>query len=194
MSRFSRRAFAGLTLATFVAGCAAVENVKEALPKRNTEDGAARIDARVDTTLEQMYLEYPETVQLSARASGILIMPLITEAGFGFGGGYGRGALRIDNVTQEYYSASFATMGLQIGAQQYAHALFFMTDDALANFRNSQGVEVGGNIDFTGGRQGETLRADTTTVLSEVVPLVFGQAGLRVGVTLDGTKYTRIFP
>ena len=67
MSRFSRRAFAGLTLAACVAGCNAVENVKEALPKRNTEDGAARIDARVDATLEQMYLEYPETVQLSAR-------------------------------------------------------------------------------------------------------------------------------
>ena len=111
---------------------------KEALPKRNIEDGAARIDARVDATLEQMYLEYPETVQLSARASGVLIMPLITEAGFGFGGGYGQGALRIDNVTQEYYSASFATTGIQIGAQQYAHALFFMTDDALANFRTSK--------------------------------------------------------
>lgn len=194
MSRFSRRAFAGLTLAACAAGCNAVENVKEALPKRNTEDGAARIDARVDATLEQMYMEYPETIQLSQRASGILIMPLITEAGFGFGGGYGKGALRIDNATQEYYSASFATMGPQIGAQQYAHALFFMTDDALANFRNSQGVEFGGNIDFTGGRQGEALRADTTTVLSEVVPLVFGQAGLRVGITMDGTKYTRIFP
>ena len=43
MSRFSRRAFAGLTLAACVAGCNAVENVKEALPKRNTEDGAARM-------------------------------------------------------------------------------------------------------------------------------------------------------
>ena len=128
MSRFSRRAFAGLTLAAFVAGCAAVENVKEALPKQNTEDGAARIDARVDATLEQMYLDYPETLQLSARASGVLIMPLITEAGFGLGGGYGRGALRIDNVTREYYSASFATTGVQFGAQQYAHVLFFMTD------------------------------------------------------------------
>ncbi|MBR9769402.1 MAG: YSC84-related protein [Paracoccaceae bacterium] len=194
MSRFSRRAFAGLTLAAFVAGCSAVENVKEALPKQNTEDGAARIDARVDATLERMYLEYPETVQLSARASGMLIMPLITKAGFGFGGGYGKGALRIDNVTQEYYSASLAMTGLQIGAQQYAYVLFFMTDDALANFRNSQGVEVGGNIDFTGGRQGETLRANTTTMLSEVVPMVFGQAGIRVGVTLEGTKYTRISP
>ena len=69
-----------------------------------------------------------------------------------------------------------------------------MTDDALANFRNSQGFEVGGNIDFTGGRQGETLRASTTTVLSEVVAMSFGQAGIRVGATLEGTKYTRIFP
>ena len=40
----------------------------------------------------------------------------------------------------------------------------------------------------------EALRADTTTVMSEIVTLVFGQAGLRVGITMDGTKYTRIFP
>ena len=32
-----------------------------------------------------MYLEYPETVQLSARASGVLIMPLITEADLDLG-------------------------------------------------------------------------------------------------------------
>ena len=38
MSRFSRRAFAGLTLAACVAGCSAVENVKEALPKRQVRN------------------------------------------------------------------------------------------------------------------------------------------------------------
>ncbi len=65
-------------------------------------------------------------------------MPLVTEAGLFFGGAYGRGALRIDNVTVDYYSTTKATYGLQIGAQQYAHALFFMTDSALAEFRRQR--------------------------------------------------------
>ena len=64
-------------------------------------------------------------------------MPLVTEAGFGFGGSYGRGALRIEGVTVDYYSATKATFGFQIGAQQYAHALFFMTPEALEEFRRS---------------------------------------------------------
>ena len=40
-----------------------------------------------------MYVEYPYSRQLAAKASGLLVMPLVTEAGFGFGAGYGRGAL-----------------------------------------------------------------------------------------------------
>jgi len=29
----------------------------------------------------------------------MLVMPLVTEAGLGFGGAYGRGALQVNNVT-----------------------------------------------------------------------------------------------
>jgi lipid-binding SYLF domain-containing protein len=39
-------------------------------------------------------------------AAGMLVMPLVTEAGFGFGGAYGRGALRIGGTTVDYYSAA----------------------------------------------------------------------------------------
>ena len=42
--------------------------------------------------------------------------------------------------------------------------------------------------------EGETLRAETTTSLSPVIAVVFGQSGLRIGATLEGTKYTRIIP
>jgi hypothetical protein len=64
-------------------------------------------------------------------------MPLMTEVGAGFGGAFGRGALRIQGVTVDYYSAAKGSFGLQIGAQQYAHALFFTTPEALENFRRS---------------------------------------------------------
>jgi len=38
------------------------------------------------------------------------------------------------------------------------------------------------------------VEADTTTVLAPVVAAVFGRAGLRLGATLEGTKYSRIIP
>jgi lipid-binding SYLF domain-containing protein len=157
-------------------------------------DGAARIDQRVDATRDFLLSRYPGTQELSQQAAGVLWMPVITEAGFGFGGSYGRGALRINDVTVDYYSAAQATFGLQIGAQQYAHALFFMTSQALQEFRTSPGWAVGANAKYALNDQGETVLADTTTVLTPVVAFVFGQAGMIVGATLEGTKYTRIIP
>ena len=118
----------------------------------------------------------------------------MTEAGLGFGGAYGRGALLVNNTTVDYYSLVKGTGGLQIGAQQYAHVLFFMTDDALAGFRSSPGWVAGANVEYAYRDQGDSFAADTTTTLNPVIAVVFAQAGLRIGATLEGTKYTRIIP
>jgi lipid-binding SYLF domain-containing protein len=155
-------------------------------------DGGARIDQRVDATRDFLFGRYPGAADLSRKSAGILWMPLITEAGLGFGGSFGRGALRVNDATVDFYSATQATFGLQIGAQQYAHALFFMTEAALADFRRSSGWVAGADAKYAINDQGETLLTDTTTVLSPVIAFVFGQAGLIVGATLEGTKYTRI--
>lgn len=156
--------------------------------------GSAVIDARVDATLAEMYRLYPNTVTLSQKANGVLVMPLVTEAGLGFGGAYGRGALRVGNVTVDYYSVTKASGGLQIGAQQYAHVLFFMTESALADFRRSPGWAAGADLEYVVSNQGDSLNADTTTVLAPVLAAVFNRAGLRLGATLEGSKYTRIIP
>lgn len=156
--------------------------------------GAEAIDARVDATLSFLYGKYPGTRGLADKSAGMLVMPLVTKAGFGIGGSYGRGALRVGGVSVDYYSATSATIGLQIGAQQYAHVLFFMTDQALADFRRSYGYAAGADIEYAFNDNGENLKAETTTSLAPVIALVFGQAGLIVGATLQGTKYTRIIP
>ncbi len=156
--------------------------------------GPEKIDARVDAALDYLYSTYPDMRQLGEKAAGILVMPLITKAGFGLGGAYGRGALRVGGVTVDYYAAAKASFGLQIGAQQYAHALFFMTPDALANFRNSPGWSAGANIEYALNTNAENISVDTTTATSPVIAVVFGQAGLIAGATIEGTKYTRIIP
>ena len=48
--------------------------------------GSQTIDARVRATLDEMYRSYPNTVQLAQKANGMLVMPLVTEAGLGLGG------------------------------------------------------------------------------------------------------------
>lgn len=157
-------------------------------------DGGGRIDQRVDATQNFLFSRYPATQDLAAKAAGILYMPLVTKAGFGVGGSYGRGALRINGVTVDYYSVAQATFGFQIGAQQYAHALFFMTQDALTTFRTSNGWAVGADAEYAINDRGGNLSAETITATSPVIALVFGQAGLAVGATLEGSKYSRIIP
>ncbi|MGY3436976.1 MULTISPECIES: lipid-binding SYLF domain-containing protein [unclassified Marinovum] len=156
--------------------------------------GPATIDARVDSTLAQLYSDFPATRQVAEKSVGMLIMPLVTEAGFGIGGGYGRGALRIQGGTVDYYALTKVSGGLQIGAQQYAHVLFFMTDAALQNFRRSPGFAAGAGVEYAIPDGGNNLSAETTTSLAPIIAVIFGQAGLRVGATLEGVKYTRIIP
>jgi lipid-binding SYLF domain-containing protein len=155
--------------------------------------GGQQIDARVDATRDYLFGRYPGTRDLESQAAGVLFMPLVTEAGFGIGGAYGRGALRIRDVTVDYYSATKATFGLQIGAQQYAHALFFMTDAALKDFRRGAGWAVGADVRYATPEQGASIGKETTE-LDPVIGLVFGQQGLIAGATLSGVKYTRIIP
>jgi lipid-binding SYLF domain-containing protein len=102
--------------------------------------------------------------------------------------------LRIGGTTVDYYSATRASLGPQLGAQQYAHVLFFMTEQALTEFRTSPGWAAGADLEYVAKDQGGNLSADTTTQLSPVIAVVFGQAGLLVGATLTGTKYSRIIP
>jgi len=157
-------------------------------------DSAAKIDARVDATRQYLVTHYPGVKDLMNKAAGVLYMPLMTEAGFGIGGAYGRGALRVGGATVDYYSATKASIGFQIGAQQYAHALFFMTPEALAEFRSSPGWAASADVQYAIPQQGGNLGVSTTTEKKPVIALVFGQAGLIAGATLAGTKYTRIIP
>ena len=157
-------------------------------------NGAGVIDARVDSSLQFLTSEYPGTQDLLNRAAGVLVMPVVTEVGLGLGGSFGKGALRVGPSTVDYYSAAAASAGLQIGAQQYSHALFFMTQEALLEFRQSPGWVAGADLEYVANTQGDVLRADTTTSLSPVIAVVFAQTGLRVGATVEGTKYTRIIP
>jgi lipid-binding SYLF domain-containing protein len=79
----------------------------------------------------------------------MLVMPLLTEAGLlTLGGSYGRGALVINDITVDYYSATKASVGVQLGAQQYSHVLFFMTPEALAEVPHLAGLGRGGGPDL----------------------------------------------
>ena len=186
MTQINRRNFnfSILSAATLVAGCG------NGIGSGNPEV----IDGQVQATLEDMFQNYPDTQDLAAKSNGMLVMPLVTKGGFLLGGSFGRGALLINNTVVDYYSATSGNVGLQIGGQQFAHVLFFMTEDALQGFRGSPGWAAGADLEYVISDRGDSVAADTTTALAPVLAAVFGRAGLRIGATLEGSKYTRIIP
>ena len=181
MSKWTRRTFlagAGVTLAACGNG---IGNSR-----------SARIDYRVELALQQMYKEVPGSRDLADRAAGMLVMPTITKAAFGWGGAYGEGALIIGGAPVDYYSMAQGSWGMQLGVQQYAHTLFFMNEESLSDFRRSAGWQVGADVTYVIKNKGDGIGIDTTKLRSPVIALVYGRAGLLVGATLEGTKYTRI--
>lgn len=153
---------------------------------------AVEINAKVDATLEKFYEKVPAAKKLAAKSSGILIFPSVVKAGFGVGGEYGEGALRIGSNSVDYYSTAAASIGFQIGVQSKAVILMFMQDNALNEFRSSDGWEVGvdGSVALVEIGAGGSI--DSNNIKDPVIGFVFGQKGLMYNLTLEGSKMTKI--
>ncbi|MCH8312833.1 MAG: hypothetical protein IID17_07605 [Nitrospinae bacterium] len=155
--------------------------------------GSARsIDLDVDEALANFKKEVRGSKDFLEKAKGVLVFPSVIKAGFGIGGEYGEGALRINGKTQEYYNTMAASIGFQIGVQAKTIILAFMEQRALDQFRNSDGWKVGvdGSVALITLGMGDSL--DTTNVKDPIVAFVFGQKGLMYNLTLEGSKFTRL--
>lgn len=153
----------------------------------------ATIDADVDATLTRLYATVPGSRELVASARGVLVFPSVISAGFWFGAQYGKGALRVGGQTTGYYSLTAGSFGLQIGAQSKAIVMLFMTQEALDRFTSSQGWAAGVDATVAAISVGANGNVDTTTATKPVEAFVLTNAGLMAGVSLEGTKISRLF-
>ncbi|MEX0970547.1 MAG: lipid-binding SYLF domain-containing protein [Paracoccaceae bacterium] len=153
---------------------------------------ASQIDANVDDALTRMYASIPGSRAAAQDAAALLVMPSVTKGGLFIGGSYGEGALRIGNATVDYFSVASASLGWQIGGQQYSHVLFFMTPEALRDFRISDGWQIGVDAEVVVEDEGGAVGLSSTTSNRPVIAVVFGNRGLIVGASLAGAKYSRL--
>lgn len=185
-----------LTRRGFIAGIGAGAGVLALAGCNNglATNATQTLEGRVNSTLNELFTKYPNARPLVDNARGVLIMPVMTQAGFGVGGSYGEGALRVGGKTVDYYSATQASIGFQAGARQYAHVLVFQTDRALAEFRAAPGWVAGAGAFYALPEEGMTVGTDTITRDHPVVAMIFGQTGIMAGAAIEGTKYTRVIP
>lgn len=162
------------------------------LPVSGFAASAAEIDIKVDETLERFKTEVPGGERFLTKASGVLVFPSVIKAGFGIGGEYGEGALRIDGKTAAYYNTAGASIGFQFGVQSKSLVIVFLEDKALEYFRSSKGWEAGvdGSVAVVEWGVGEDI--NTINVEDPIVGFVFSNKGLMFNLTLEGSKFTRI--
>lgn len=150
------------------------------------------INAQVDASLSKLYDTVPGSRELVAKSRGVLVFPAVVGASFGIGAEYGRGALRINNRTQAYYSTTAGSIGFQAGAQSKAIVYLFTTQEALDKFRNSKGWTAGADATVAVATVGANGSVDTNTIQQPVVGFVMTNVGLAAGVSLQGAKITEI--
>jgi lipid-binding SYLF domain-containing protein len=151
-----------------------------------TRDGSA--------ALQQLYAQNDKAREVGRRARAILVFPGITKAGFMVGGQGGNGVLFMNGRAAGFFSIYAGSFGLQIGAQKFSYALFFMTQSALDYLRSSKGWAIGSGPSIAVIDQGAAKTMNTTTLKKDVYAFPFGQKGLMAGLGLEGSKITPIHP
>ena len=158
--------------------------------------GASAEEIRHDSeaALSRLYASTPAAKALGAKAKGILIFPHILKAGFIVGGQGGDGALQRGGKTVAYYRNIAASYGFQAGAEEFSYVLFLMTDSAVEYLDKSDGWELGTGPTLVVVDKGMAKSLSTTTLKKDVYAFIFGQEGLMAGLSIEGSKITRIHP
>lgn len=151
-----------------------------------------KIERRVDEALKEFREDIGGADAVLSRAKGVLVFPLIRKAGFGIGGEYGQGALRVGGRTVGYYSNAAASVGFQIGGQSRRQIIVFLDQGALDKFRSSQGWEIGVDASVAVVTLGAGGAIDTTQLNQPIVAFVFDNKGLMYNLSLEGSKISRI--
>ena len=153
---------------------------------------AQEINIKVDAALAKFRKQVDGGAAFLRKADGVLVFPEVVKAGFGIGGEYGEGALRIGGKTVDYYSTAAASIGFQLGAQVKTVILVFLDKGALAKFRKSSGWEVGvdGSVALVTLGAGKDI--NSVNINDPIVGFVINNKGLMYNLTLEGSKITKI--
>ena len=142
--------------------------------------------------LKTLYKTNPLAEQISKKARAVLVFPHIVKAGLVFGGSYGEGALKEGPKVVDYYNSVSGSWGLQAGAQSYGYAVFLMNDKSVRYLDKTQGWEIGVGPTVVIVNEGVAKNLSTSTLKDDAYAFIFDQEGLMAGVSIEGTKISKI--
>ena len=153
---------------------------------------AEDLDKDSQQALQTLYKAEPLAEELSRTAKAVLVFPNIVKAGLVFGGSYGEGELIKGSNVVDYYNSVTGSWGLQIGAQSYGYVVFLMTGEAVQYLEESNGWELGVGPTVVVVDEGVAKNLSTSSLQDDAYAFIFSQQGLMAGVSIEGTKISKI--
>lgn len=185
MKSFSKIVLAAALAATPLAAAPALSTVAYAA---TAED----LNRDSQQALQTLYKTHPGAEALSHRAKAILIFPNMVKAGLVFGGAYGEGELEQGGKVDGYYNSITGSWGFQAGAQSYGYVVFLMSNKAVRYIHQTHGWEIGVGPTVAVVDEGLAKNLSTSTLKDDAYAFIFNQQGLMAGVSIEGTKISRI--
>ena len=153
---------------------------------------AEDLDRDSDQALQKLYRTNPVAEEIAHRARAILVFPNIVKAGLVFGGAYGEGELKQGSKGDGYYNSVTASSGFYPAADGIRYVVFLMSRKAVSYVRRTQGWEIGVGPTVVVVDQGVAKNLSTSTLKDDAYAFIFDQQGLMGGVSIEGTKISRI--
>lgn len=120
-----------------------------------------------------------------ANAAGYAIFPDAGKGGLVVGGGFGHGTVYQNGMMIGYATITQATVGAQIGGQEFAQLMVFQTQQALDRFKNNE-FQFAADASAVAASSGAAAAAQPKDgVLTFIKP----KAGLMAGAVIGGQKF-----
>jgi len=81
---------------------------------------------------------------------------------------------------------------MQIGAQEYGYAMFFMKQSAINALDSTEGFEVGVGPSVVMVDEGFAKSNSSMNLQDDIYAFIFNQKGLMAGLGIQGNKITKL--
>ena len=169
-------------------------NLSMSFPNLTFAKNTIEIDAAIESALNRFTDEIKGSQAYLDGARGTLVIPRMIKAGVILGMEYGEGALIVDGIKVQYYRAFSTSLGIQLGVGAKDLVILFFDDNAMDDFLYSSGWQAGVDGTVALWNMGAGGSIDTTESQDPIVGFVFGHKGIIAGLSMEGTKFTKIWP
>lgn len=139
-----------------------------------------------DAALSEMLERSPKLNTFKNEAYAYAVFPRITKAGVGIGGAAGKGIVYKSNMAVGSSKLKQASVGLQLGGQQYSEVIFFENQEAFEHFIN-------GNLKFDGQASAVAITKGASIDIAYkngVAVFTHTKGGLMYEASLGGQHFT----